>query len=196
MRVVRRNIFSAEVKSLLISGCAVCALPAWIWLSKDRPMRAATPRELAIRVSERQESKDDFWRRLPPRHGDLTVADAAWQNPQAYPMRAAIAPFGADDESGAVLDRARRYFGGIVFPVFAERGFVEGRPVWVVAGAQTSLVDSAPTFCGPASMKSIALGHSRVSVIVINAATDRVVFEPEIEAVQSTYAQSDLPSPE
>lgn len=198
MRQVRFYQNASETKKLLISLMAVCALPTWIWFSKDRALRASTPVELAIQVSERQKSKDDFWRRLPPRHGDLSQVDAdvAWQNPQTFPMQTAIAPNGADaDETVAVLELARRHFKGTLFPVFAERGWVENQPTWIVGAAQPVLGGGGP-FCGFSSgdseAKAAALSSSRISVVAIDFPTQRVVLAPDDAAgddgVQSTLS--------
>ena len=185
MKRVRFSNLSPEAKNLLISGLAVCALPAWIWFSRDRPLHAATPVELVTQVSARQQSKDDFWRRLPPRHGDLTQADAelAWQNPQTYPARTAIAPNGADeDETVAVLELARHHFKGVMFPVFAERGWVEDHPTWIVGAAQPVLGSNGPSCAfvsAESHMKGAALSSSRISVVAIDFPTQRVVFVPK-----------------
>jgi hypothetical protein len=124
-------------------------IPASVWLLRERPIHATSVQELIERTRYQAEWTIDFEQKLPLALNPLTPVqlESRWQTMNSQMCRAGAQPEEADE----VLRVARAALPahGALAPVFIERGWLKGTPVWTVECAYQRDVTF---FCGNTSI--------------------------------------------
>ena len=188
LRTIRYGKLKHDTKNMLVAIVAIGAMPVTLWLMNDRPMHATTAQELAEKVQARQESKDDFWRKVP---APIVIFDH--DDPSQAWLNLAEKHEASHPEATQVLQAARVAVGKECWPIFMEEGWLNDQPVWIVGSARGHQVGYS-VGCFGTSRSDERLSHwQRLTATVETKAPFRVLWRtPEPIAEPESSVISDI----
>jgi len=151
---MKRSLPNKEAVNLSLAFCCVVFIPLSIWLTRPRPLSAASAGELARLACDARQ--DEIITQMSRRSAAMLAAESAdkaekpavrWQK-----IRASLGAAGAGADEAAAVTRLAQNDLAQEWPVLAERGFLRGKSVWIVIGSTPSYAGPSGTpICGPSS---------------------------------------------